>query len=768
MFCRICKIIAVSLILSFSSQALVFAKVLKADFYVSPTGKDSNPGTVQKPFATLSRARDAVRVLKNTKPGSDISVLIQGGTYYLKDTVVFGLEDSGNNNQTIKYAAYPGEEPVFSSGVKITNWKKLKKYPEALPEKAHGKLWVADVPPCFLACTLLSAVADSKGGSAGTGAKARTGGRFFTLYDSEQRLPRARSQGFTPTPFSTSVEQDRTLETMRDRTTFRFPEGALKNWSNLEDVEILVIPIPWMINILPLGSVDEETGVATLAVQTSYRLGQAREWTESMWVENVIDFLDEPGEWVLNTREKKIYLWPVGDAPGDSIVAPCLKELVRVEGDINPEAPTDIPVRNLTFCGLGFTHGEADRLPENHRGHGLQHDWEMYDRATSLVRLRGAENCTIEECHFFSSGGSAIRLDLYCQKNRIANNLIEHIGNLGILLAGYGPGTKDVNKNNEVYNNHIHHIGEIYWHGHGIMVWQSGNNRIAHNLIHHGPRKAIAVSGVRAYSFNLTDDYHSHSESFETIRWDEVRHVLRGDDWHRFIPFLHSRDNIVEYNEIYRVMGMLGDGAAINVSGAGKGNIVRRNYIHDIYNSHINSSMRTDGWQCGTLFAENIIYNCDCRGMTRKNFNHVENNFIIDVARERTPYVKFGNFPEDTPDYGSRFQRNIFYDPGPEADFYNSPGPSEAVISRPTDCQTDYNLFFSAKDPSCSAQFLQDRQKEGIEQHSISADPLFVDLENGDFRLKPNSPALKLGIKQIDVTKIGLTEDFPERFRKAI
>jgi len=54
---------------------------------------------------------------------------------------------------------------------------------------------------------------------------------------------------------------------------------------------------------------------------------------------------------------------------------------------------------------------------------------------------------------------------------------------------------------------------------------------------------------------------------------------------------------------------------------------------------------------------------------------------------------------------------------------------------------------------------------DGIEEHSISADPLFVDVKNGDLRLRPDSPASKLGFKPIDITKIGLTEDFPKKFR---
>ena len=65
------------------------------------------------------------------------------------------------------------------------------------------------------------------------------------------------------------------------------------------------------------------------------------------------------------------------------------------------------------------------------------------------------------------------------------------MGQGGIILIGYGPGSKDVNKQNEILNNHIHHCGLIYWHSHGVVLWQSGENHVANNYIHHMPRQAI-------------------------------------------------------------------------------------------------------------------------------------------------------------------------------------------------------------------------------------------------------------------------------------
>ena len=44
----------------------------------------------------------------------------------------------------------------------------------------------------------------------------------------------------------------------------------------------------------------------------------------------------------------------------------------------------------------------------------------------------------------------------------------------------------------------------------------------------------------------------------------------------------------------------------------------------------------------------------------------------------------------------------------------------------------------------------------GFDRHSVFADPLFVDYANGDFRLRPESPAFALGFRPIDVHRIGL------------
>ncbi len=89
----------------------------------------------------------------------------------------------------------------------------------------------------------------------------------------------------------------------------------------------------------------------------------------------------------------------------------------------------------------------------------------------------------------------------YPQNNKVEGNRIDNLGYTGVLLCGYGPGTKDVNKNNLITNNEISRVGQLWFHALGIFVFQSGFNTISHNYIHDTLYDAIVVSGVRPRFF---------------------------------------------------------------------------------------------------------------------------------------------------------------------------------------------------------------------------------------------------------------------------
>ena len=97
-------------------------------FYVSTGGDDRWSGRLPAPeanqndgpFATLTRARQAVRELKaqGDLPGP-VDVLLRGGKYFLDQPVVLGSEDSGTHSCPVSYRAYPGEVPIDFSKIGI-------------------------------------------------------------------------------------------------------------------------------------------------------------------------------------------------------------------------------------------------------------------------------------------------------------------------------------------------------------------------------------------------------------------------------------------------------------------------------------------------------------------------------------------------------------------------------------------------------------------------------------------------------------------------
>ncbi|HVM59823.1 MAG TPA: immunoglobulin domain-containing protein [Verrucomicrobiae bacterium] len=85
------------------SVTATFNAFLHFPLYVSPTGSDSNPGTIDQPFYSLQKAVDAAI------PGDTINV--RGGTFTYAATVL--IDKPATSNSPISIVAYSGEHPVL-------------------------------------------------------------------------------------------------------------------------------------------------------------------------------------------------------------------------------------------------------------------------------------------------------------------------------------------------------------------------------------------------------------------------------------------------------------------------------------------------------------------------------------------------------------------------------------------------------------------------------------------------------------------------------
>ncbi|MDW7658739.1 MAG: hypothetical protein SCM11_16345, partial [Bacillota bacterium] len=359
------------------------------NIYVAPNGCDHWSGDLEAPndnhtdgpLASLAKAWAVVSAACAVGRDRDYHIIMRGGTYRLDRTVVCHLHGDVAGQGKIFIEAFPDEQPCLTSDIPVNGWHKPVHYPAGLPDSALEHVLEADLPSL-------------------------PGGRetFYILYSGDRRLRRARSPGFLP------VESPLT-----DRLTLCFPKHVIRSDAPLHSAELLIRPAhAWIMNILGIESIqaiNENESILTTDVPGTYHLIKCKHFIdnirESCWIENVPEYLDQPGTWYLDNADRKIYLWPGHDDIEQTIVIPALTEYIRIEGD----AVRDVPIEGVILRGLTFKRSDRRKLLATDAT--LQHEWEVHDQDNALVRLRYTRDCVVEDCQIMNSGGTGIRLDLY-------------------------------------------------------------------------------------------------------------------------------------------------------------------------------------------------------------------------------------------------------------------------------------------------------------------------------------------------------------------
>jgi hypothetical protein len=97
--------------------------------------------------------------------------------------------------------------------------------------------------------------------------------------------------------------------------------------------------------------------------------------------------------------------------------------------------------------------------------------------------------------------------------------------------------------------------------------------------------------------------------------------------------------------------------------------------------------------------------------------------------------------------------RNIVHYTDPKAMLLAASSTTRKAVA-----ECDDNVYFLAANQEPQIRgvgSLSDWKKLGFDQHSLVADPQFMDVERGDYRLRPESPAFALGFQPIPVDQIG-------------
>jgi parallel beta-helix repeat protein len=440
-------------------------------FYVSPSGNDSwsgtkaEPSALDGPFASISRAKEAVRSLKaQGKPGA-ATVYLRGGVYELSEPLIFKPEDSGTSVEPILYKAYRSETPVISGGKKITGFAKLENgaWTATLPEVKAGK-W-----------------------------------NFRQLFVNGKRCIRAR------TPNEGFFQADGDI-TMDDRAKFKYRANEIKaDWAKRGDVEVIALQA-WAEFRMFIREVDSSSKTVKLSAKCA---PSNREKDARYYIENAPEALDTPGEFFLDRNTGILFYIPSADEDmaKAEVTAPVLDELVRFDGD--PSAQN--LVSSIRFRGIAFEYTDWT-LPVN----GYVDMQAAYD-ISAVIRGNGAADISFEDCVIRHHGNYGIEFARGCRNIRISGCEISDMGAGGVKIGEPAVRTEERDKTygNTVSDCHIHHIGEVYPAACGIIIFQSAKNTIAHNHIHDTYYTGISNGWTWGYTptnagFNIIEYNHVH------------------------------------------------------------------------------------------------------------------------------------------------------------------------------------------------------------------------------------------------------------------
>ena len=694
--------------------------------YVSPDGKDTNPGTLSAPLGTLEAARNAIRSLRQSHqlPISGVTVYLRAGVYRRSQTFELDKEDSGTADSPVVYRNYQDETVRLSGGAPLTDGDfQIVDDPtvlQRLPENARGNVRVTD---------LRSAGITDYGELYQHGFSLPIREAPIELFfdgqpmrlarwpnEGRERIGKVIDRGSNPREGDFSNRGGR----------FTFDYGQASRWQQAEDI--------WLHGIFSYGYADDNLKVAQIDLRKKvlsvaqphiYSLMSSKEGTagkhlRGYYVYNLLEEIDAPGEYFVDRNEGLLYFYPPSGMEQSEIVVSVVKEPL-----VSLESVSNVVIQGIQFeyargMGIYLEGGEHNRISACtfrnlgtvaiSMGKGTEGpDGPVHDfKATPVSRKLG----NIKAATYYDNAWNRVA----GSNHTIEDCLIYNTGTGGIILDG-GDRTTLEPGHNVVRNCRIHDYNRWNRTYCPAIELRGVGNRVLHNHIHDAPHQAISVFG---------------------------------------------NDHLIEFNRIERVCLDADDMGAIYTgrNPSERGTIIRHNGFFDFESddSRITAIYFDDGAGGGRVYG-NLFYR-----VGHPRFGAIFVHGGHDHLFENNVFVKCKRVFGNTPWTDERWKENV------EGELWQKRLKGEVTITEPPYVSKYPELkgFFEPngrprvnrgiKNLAYQCDAFSVPQYELQDNLITDEDPGFVDVDKDDFRLKPDSVVFKKipGFQKIPHEKIGL------------
>lgn len=420
-------------------------------YYVATDGDDNNPGTEAQPFRTLEKARDIISQAIQLPPDG-VTVYLRGGKYFRSGEFQLTSVNCGEVDKRITYRGYPGETVRVIGGAELnpawfTYTNSSSSVWSRLDVSAKGNV---------MECNLGNHGITDWGQVRSRGYGSNATSHMELSFDREiMQLARWPNSGFE------------TTVTPSADTIFTYTGTRPSRWlSATHPFAFGYWLYDWAPQYEAITNIDIVNSNITIAKKPTYGIGPGKRW----YALNLIEELDMPGEYYVESDNGMLYFWPPSDISNAELIVSVLGE--NGEGIVNMSGADYITFRDMTFevCRYdAFDITDCDNI--------LIDNCIIRNTGNMACDISSGYNVDVQNCEVYGIGSMAFKLNggnratLISSHHAVQNNKIHDFSRW---IRAYAPGVALYGCGHEVFNNHFYHAP----HSAITALSQGGNNHI--------------------------------------------------------------------------------------------------------------------------------------------------------------------------------------------------------------------------------------------------------------------------------------------------